>query len=416
MHFKKITEYSAIVGVVICIALFASCKSKGGNNGSLALLALGGADAPPASLDTPTGIAASGNRTDGVTVSWNAVSRARFYYVYRSDSESGPNTVLGENNTASYEDPSTEPGKKYYYRVTAGWRPVNDPDTEVLSDQSGPDEGHTILASPAGVAASTDSAAQVTVTWSSVAQAITYKVLRSASQTGSFAELASGISGNEYQDAGAVAGTRYYYQVIAYSASDIAGLGSDTVQGYKCTGSPGNFSASDGTYYSYVKLTWDAAASTTGYEIYRGATLLTTTSATSYNDAGAAAGEINQYKVVAVHTNGGKSLPAQDSGNRLSSSITIPCTVSWTPNREKAVNSINGGYRLYYSTSHIPATGFEGVTHVDIPYVSGSWAPTSKTLDLGPGAGTWYIRVTGYSGLNGGSASQPSTETSVVIY
>lgn len=84
--------------------------------------------------------------------------------------------------------------------------------------------------------------------------------------------------------------------------------------------------------------------------------------------------------------------------------------VSWTANRETAVNSPGGGYRVYSSRT----TGFDIATAsvVDVPYSAGASAPTSTLITLL--TGTNFIKVVAYSALNpGGSA--PSAEASIVV-
>ncbi len=94
-------------------------------------------------------------------------------------------------------------------------------------------------------------------------------------------------------------------------------------------------------------------------------------------------------------------------------------TVSWQANREKAVNQPGGGYRVYYSTS--PGFSITKAPSVNIPYVSGSQAPTQAVLsNLPSGAKTVYIKVVAYSALKRdgkgpGSESEPSDEVSVSI-
>ncbi|OHD70466.1 MAG: hypothetical protein A2W19_08740 [Spirochaetes bacterium RBG_16_49_21] len=90
----------------------------------------------------------------------------------------------------------------------------------------------------------------------------------------------------------------------------------------------------------------------------------------------------------------------------VSVSCSGNCLISWNANREKAVNSSGGGYRLYYSkNSHFQISDAD-VQMIDVPYVSGSTAPTSKSVNFGEG--NWYIRIVAYSSLNGESVSAPS--------
>lgn len=92
--------------------------------------------------------------------------------------------------------------------------------------------------------------------------------------------------------------------------------------------------------------------------------------------------------------------------------------VSWTANRETAVNTTGGGYKVYYSTT----SGFDitdaGVSVVDVPFVAQPTAPTSISIDLP--SGQYYFRVAAYSALtppwgSGSSTSAPSAQISLVV-
>src|SRR5215831_9946110 len=89
--------------------------------------------------------------------------------------------------------------------------------------------------------------------------------------------------------------------------------------------------------------------------------------------------------------------------------------VSWTANREAAVNRSGGGYKVYYSKT--PGFDIAGAKSLNVPYQSGQMAPSSGTLNLS--SGTYYIKVVAYSSIVGTSgtpsSSQPSAEVSVVV-
>jgi hypothetical protein len=89
--------------------------------------------------------------------------------------------------------------------------------------------------------------------------------------------------------------------------------------------------------------------------------------------------------------------------------------LNWDANHESAVNSPGGGYRVYYAFS--PNVNTTTASFLDVPYVSGSQAPTSMTL-TSPVNGTYYFRVVAYSTFsppNGSTIrrSNDSTEISV---
>ncbi len=155
-----------------------------------------------------------------------------------------------------------------------------------------------------------------------------------------------------------------------------------------------------------------------------------------YNDAGcttligsAVAADINVSITTSAFAVGLKSIYTKSTNiistsacsgalttyNYLGTSPSIQ--VSWTANRETAVNKAGGGYKVYYSTS--PGVNISTAAFVDVPYVAGPTSPTTVTIG-NLLVGTYYFKVVAYSALNivggsGGSASAPSAEFSLAI-
>jgi fibronectin type 3 domain-containing protein len=72
---------------------------------------------PPSS---PTNVLASnGTFSDKVVVSWNSVSGATSYEIYRDTTTSGTKVKIGVSTATSYEDRSAQPGTNYYYWIVA---------------------------------------------------------------------------------------------------------------------------------------------------------------------------------------------------------------------------------------------------------------------------------------------------------
>jgi hypothetical protein len=71
-------------------------------------------------------------------------------------------------------------------------------------------------------------------------------------------------------------------------------------------------------------------------------------------------------------------------------------TVSWNRNHAKSVNTIGGGYRVYYSSSSVinGSTSF-----IDVPYVSGEATPVTAKLPA-LSAGSYFVSVVAYSAKN----------------
>ena len=71
------------------------------------------------SPSAPTGVSAHANSSSSISVSWNSVSGAQYYIVYRGESYSGPYYPVGESNSTSFTDAGVSPYTTYYYKVSA---------------------------------------------------------------------------------------------------------------------------------------------------------------------------------------------------------------------------------------------------------------------------------------------------------
>ena len=147
-----------------------------------------------------------------VTITWNSVSIADIYHIYRStDDEYYEKT--GESTSAAYTDNSVQNGEAYYYRV----RGYNVTQEGYLSDSFGP-----VLLLPAipqiTLAVSGNN---VTISWSAVKGADIYYVYRSADNTDFQLLTAKGIGDLSYADSALSYGA-YYYRV---EAANSAGIG-----------------------------------------------------------------------------------------------------------------------------------------------------------------------------------------------
>jgi hypothetical protein len=112
--------------------------------------------------------------------------------------------------------------------------------------------------------------------------------------------------------------------------------------------------------------------------------------------------------LLALSCSGGSTPPGQ-SDDSTHSEIEI----TWSANRESAVNGPGGGYIVFYSTRSGFEIEEEGVVTMTIPYESGPKAPTSLFLTLASGS-TTYFRVLAYSPLTP-TGSEPSAEVSFTI-
>jgi hypothetical protein len=65
------------------------------------------------------GVTVSAQSSDSIYLSWDSVSGASYYNVYRATSASGDYTFLVYTSSTSYTDTGLSSGATYYYKVTA---------------------------------------------------------------------------------------------------------------------------------------------------------------------------------------------------------------------------------------------------------------------------------------------------------
>jgi len=136
--------------------------------------------AAPVKLATPTGVSATDTRTDGVNITWNAVSGSAYYGIWwggvpgydNSPDFGGPNSAGGWNGSGtSFLDTTITAGssRNYYVQAYASGNP-----TGTKSDWSAGDSGtRTTAVSPPGAPISVNTSASGLVTWSSPGGTIT---------------------------------------------------------------------------------------------------------------------------------------------------------------------------------------------------------------------------------------------------
>ena len=260
-------------------------------------------------LSAPGGVSATdGTSTTQVTVTWNAVTGASHYRVYRATTSGGTKTALGSWQTGlSYADTSASAGTTYYYFVVAAVDASGTRPSTYSSYNTGYRAVVAIPAPPTGVnAADGSSTANVAVTWTASSGATSYSVWRgTSSSSGSAASIASGLTSTSHNDTSATPGVRYYYWVKATNAAGTSGFSaSDT--GYRKLAAP-TISATTTDPYK-VRVSWGAPAGASFYRVSRATTssgVKTVVSdgwqgAQSFDDATAAVGTTFYYFVEAA--------------------------------------------------------------------------------------------------------------------
>jgi hypothetical protein len=192
-------------------------------------------NAPVSKLATPTGVNATDTRTDGVNITWNAVSGAAYYGIWygptpgydSSPDFGGPNNPTLITGT-SYLDTAISAGsnRNYYVQAFASGNP-----TGSKSDWGGPDNGARItapvkLATPTGVSASDNRSDGINITWNPVSGASYYGVWWGGAPGYDNSPDFPNIFATSYFDSGAPVGSRNYY-VQAFASGNPTGTKSD---------------------------------------------------------------------------------------------------------------------------------------------------------------------------------------------
>jgi fibronectin type 3 domain-containing protein len=156
------------------------------------------------------------------------------------------------------------------------------------------------------------SSTSISLSWNSVDGAEAYRILRSTSDTGPFAEVGE-CQTTSYTDNDLETGATYFYYVTAYSGVNESAP-SGTVQitlTATAPETPQNVSAS-AISSSEISISFNAATGASGYRIYRSAsesgsfTLLSEVGGSPYSNTGLNSGSTWYYRVSA-YNDGGES-------------------------------------------------------------------------------------------------------------
>jgi fibronectin type 3 domain-containing protein len=162
----------------------------------------------------PTGLAATAGNTQ-VSLTWTASTGATSYHVKRSTTNGGPYTQVSAPTAANFTDTGLINNTIYYYVVSA----LNAAGESANSSQASatPAAPATPPPAPTGLGATAGNA-QVSLTWTASAGAISYHVKRSTTSGGPYTQVAAPSTTSD-TDTGLTNGTTYYYVVSALNAA-----------------------------------------------------------------------------------------------------------------------------------------------------------------------------------------------------
>ena len=225
-------------------------------------------------------------------LTWNAVSGATSYKVYRATSQNGTYSLLGTVTATSYTNTGAKAGVTYYYKVKAVNSAGESAYSNVVSGRA------TVTTLTMG---HSSTSGKPMLTWKAVSGAASYKVYRATTKNGAYSVINT-TKALTYTNTGAALGTTYYYKVEALNAAGKSMGFSAIVEGKVAPVLAVGYSSVSGK----PQLTWKAVPGATEYQVYRstqqnsGYTKINTTTATSYVNTGAKAGTTYYYRIVAV--------------------------------------------------------------------------------------------------------------------
>ncbi len=352
-------------------------------------------------LSTPINVQASDGLSDKVSISWDAVSNAEKYDVYRSTTQSSGYTLLSTVSTTSCDDTTATPGVKYYYQIKAYTV------SGVYSAFSNFDTGYKDIADPTAITA-TDNiiAKKIEISWTAINGANRYDIYRSDTELGAYTKIGNSTASN-YSDTSMNFETTYYYKIQAYASSANVYSEYSNYDSGKCRFSyPSNVTATKGTYTDKIQITWTAFTGSESYYVSRATTdhtstysytIIGNTTGTSYNDTTAEPGTVYYYRVQSwTSINSYSDYSNYSDGYvKYNTPIDIGASegylskiiVKWTPVSDA------DGYRIYRSSSAFGSYSY--------------WGSSTTNSYTDSSTGTYYYKITALS--NSTSESDEST-------
>ena len=253
----------------------------------------------------PSALTAAAQSESAISISWSAVAGATHYKLYRSATSEGSfDQIGGEIAATDYvDDNDLAANTSYYYQLAAC-------NGNGCSSRSSAVSATTAPETPETPTVETQNEGAVSISWSAVAGATHYKLYRSATSGGPFAQIGGEIAGTDYvDDSGLAASTSYYYQLAACSGSGCSSRSSAV----SATTAPERPSAltvaaqSEGA----ISITWSAVAGATYYKLYRSETseglfslIGDDIAGTVYVDSGLDANTFYDYQLESCNDNG----------------------------------------------------------------------------------------------------------------
>ena len=228
------------------------------------------------------------NGVNDISLSWNSITNATSYKVYRGQFPGEEHyELIATVSDTSYVDTNTDliAGITYYYSIRAINTSFGEGTLSLFVSGIWLQVPSQPQALTATQGAFTD---KITLSWSTSTNATFYIIKRNSSQINIISD--TGSPDYTYDDTSADQGISYTYTIQAASPTATSS-DSAPASGWKKLSAPINLLASDGTSLTEIFVSWDPVPNATSYKLYRRVylsgssySLIATISSTSYSD------------------------------------------------------------------------------------------------------------------------------------
>lgn len=206
----------------------------------------------PETISAPT-IYVIATGWDSIKITWNEISNAQEYLVYRSETKDSGYRQIGITEDLIYEDIGLKEATQYFYKVKA--RTANGVTSAYSNrDSDSTDDFKEDIDAPEILSISALSSSSIRLRWQEIDNASIYHIYRSAQGAAKGFTKIGEASSCEYTDTGLSGDTTYWYRISAVTKA-----GTESARGLAefcttTTGSAGNVEPDDAILVSNVSV------------------------------------------------------------------------------------------------------------------------------------------------------------------